>query len=81
MHYITKGTCSKAIDFTIEDGVITSCAFTSGCKGNTTGLSRMVVGQKAEDVMARLRGIICRNNTSCPDQLSRAIEEYLQQTK
>ena len=28
-------------------------------------------------VMEKLRGIPCRGNTSCPDQLSRAIEKYL----
>jgi len=27
--------------------------------------------------MDKLRGIPCRGATSCPDQLSRAIEQYL----
>lgn len=80
MHYITHGTCSKAIDLEIENGVITSCAFTGGCRGNTNGLCRMVVGRKAEDVMKMLRGVPCQGSTSCPDQLSYAIEEYLKQT-
>ncbi len=79
MRYRTKGTCSSAIDLEIENGVITSCKFTGGCRGNTQGLEKMVIGQKAEDVMRRLRGIECRSGTSCPDQLSRAIEEYLAQ--
>ena len=79
MHYKTKGTCSSAIDLKIENGVITSCKFTGGCRGNTQGLEKMVVGQNAEDVMQRLRGIQCRGGTSCPDQLSHAIEEYLAQ--
>ncbi len=77
MQYRTKGTCSSAIDLEIENGVITHCKFTGGCRGNTQGLAQMVIGQKAEDVMQRLRGIECRGSTSCPDQLSRAIEEYL----
>ena len=79
MRYKTHGTCSTAIDLEIENGVITQCQFTNGCRGNTTGLSRMVIGQKAEEVMQKLRGIPCRGNTSCPDQLSRAIEQYLEQ--
>jgi len=29
--------------------------------------------------MNRLRGVQCRGGTSCPDQLSRAIEIYLDQ--
>ncbi len=81
MHYKTKGTCSSAIDLEIEDGKITACKFTGGCRGNTNGLARMVVGQDARDVMTRLRGIPCQGDTSCPDQLSRAIEQYLRQAQ
>ena len=81
MHYKTKGTCSSAIDLESEDGKITACRFTGGCRGNTNGLARMVVGQDARDVMTRLRGIPCQGDTSCPDQLSRAIEQYLRQAQ
>ena len=58
---------------------ITSCRFTNGCRGNTDGLARLAVGQDAREVMNRLRGVQCRGGTSCPDQLSRAIEIYLDQ--
>lgn len=79
-HYKTRGTCSTQIDLDIdENGVITSCAFINGCRGNTQGLARMVIGRKADEVKELLRGIPCRGNTSCPDQLSRAIEAYQQQ--
>ncbi|MDY4009411.1 MAG: TIGR03905 family TSCPD domain-containing protein [Candidatus Limiplasma sp.] len=81
MHYKTKGTCSSAIDLEIEDGKITACHFTGGCRGNTNGLAKVVVGQDAKEVMERLRGIPCRGDTSCPDQLSRAIEQYLNEHK
>ena len=81
MHYKTKGTCSSAIDLEIEDGKITACKFTGGCRGNTNGLARMVVGQDARDVITRLRRIPCHGDTSCPDQLSRAIEQYLRQAQ
>ena len=76
MHYKTKGTCSTAIDLNIEDGKITECSFTGGCRGNTQGLAKLVIGQDAQEVMQRLRGIPCRGQTSCPDQLSHAIETY-----
>ena len=72
-HYITSGTCSTAMDIAIEDGIITACSITNGCRGNTQGLSKMVIGRKAEDVKALLSGIQCRNGTSCPDQLAKAI--------
>ncbi len=77
MHYRTRGTCSTAIDLEIVRGVITKCAFANGCRGNLIGLSRMVVGHDAREVAQSLRGIPCRGNTSCPDQLSKAIEQYL----
>jgi uncharacterized protein (TIGR03905 family) len=81
MRYRTYGTCSTAIDLQIQDGVITSCAFINGCRGNTLGLSKMVAGQNAVEVMNKLRGINCQNGTSCPDQLSRAIERYLNENQ
>ena len=75
--YKTNGTCSTQIDLEInEEGVITYCKFTRGCAGNTEGLARMVIGQKAEEVASRLEGVPCRGTTSCPDQLSRAIRAY-----
>ena len=74
--YKTHGTCSTQIDLEIRDGIITYCKFTRGCTGNTEGLARMVIGQKAEDVAARLEGVPCRGKTSCPDQLSKAIRAY-----
>ena len=76
MHYKTHGTCSSEIELEIQDGIITHCKFIGGCKGNTQGLAKMVIGCKADEVAEKLAGIPCRGNTSCPDQLSRAIREY-----
>ena len=75
-HYRTRGTCSTDMDLEIRDGVITHCEIHNGCPGNTRGLATMVTGQKAEEVAARLEGIQCRNGTSCPDQLAKAIRAY-----
>ena len=74
--YRTRGTCSTAMELEIQDGIITHCAIVNGCKGNTQGLAKMVEGQKAEDVIAKLEGIQCRGGTSCPDQLAKAIRAY-----
>ena len=74
--YKTNGTCSTQIDLEIQDGVITYCKFTRGCKGNTEGLARSVIGRKADEIAEILAGIECRGNTSCPDQLSKAIKAY-----
>ena len=77
--YRTRGTCSSAMELEIQDGIITHCVIVNGCKGNTQGLAKMVEGQKAEDVIAKLEGIQCRNGTSCPDQLAKAIRAYQEQ--
>ena len=75
-NYRTRGTCSTDIDLEIRDGIIRHCEIHNGCKGNTQGLATMVIGQNAEEVAAKLEGIQCRNGTSCPDQLAKAIRAY-----
>ena len=78
MTYKTKGTCSTLIDLDVIDGVVRNVKFTNGCNGNLQGISKLVEGMKAEDAIAKLRGIKCGfKPTSCPDQLSYAIEEAM----
>ena len=46
--------------------------------GNTVGVSKLVEGMKIKDVIEKLKGIPCGyRGTSCPDQLARALEEYI----
>ncbi len=72
----TKGTCSTQIDFDVEDHKIKNLEFTGGCNGNTKGIAALVEGQDIEEVKNRLKGIRCGfRDTSCPDQLSKALEE------
>ena len=50
--YTTKGTCSRAIEITVDDNsVITSVKFIGGCSGNTQGVAKLAEGMKAEDVI------------------------------
>ena len=80
MVYKTKGVCSQSIDVEVENGIVKHVQFTGGCNGNTKGLSAMVVGQPAEEVIRRLQGIRCgMRPTSCPDQLAEALTESLEQ--
>ena len=74
--YRTRGTCSREIRFEVQDGVISKVQFVGGCAGNTQGVSRLAVGRTVEEVIDTLRGIQCRNGTSCPDQLAQALEAY-----
>ena len=76
MRYKTSGTCSSAIDFEVEDGVVKNVKFIGGCNGNTQGISKLVEGMPVDEVISRLEGIKCGfKSTSCPDQLSNALKE------
>ena len=75
--YRTSDTCSRAINYEVENGIVTKCQFIGGCQGNTQGVARLVIGRKVEEVIALLKGIQCQNGTSCPDQLARALEQTL----
>ncbi len=77
--YTTKGTCSRSIDVELEGNIIKSVVFLGGCHGNLQGISKLVEGMSAEEAIKRLRGICCGSKpTSCPDQLSIALEEAMQ---
>lgn len=73
--YKTQGVCSQAIEYEVTDGILSACRFVGGCRGNTQGVAKLATGRKVEDVIALLKGIQCRNGTSCPDQLARALED------
>ena len=77
INYKTQGTCSQLITVTTDDNdIIQDVAFYGGCNGNLQGISRLVIGQKIDDVIQRLDGIRCgAKPTSCPDQLCRALEQ------
>ena len=73
--YKTKGTCSREINFTVEDGKVTNVQFIGGCNGNLKGIGALVEGMAIDDVIARVEGIQCGGKpTSCPDQLAQALK-------
>lgn len=70
----TSGTCAKEIKIKVnDDGIIEKVEFVGGCDGNLSGIASLVEGEKLEKIKTKLSGIICRNGTSCPDQLSKAL--------
>ena len=76
--YNTKGTCSRQIIFDVDDeNKIHNVKFIGGCSGNLQGIAKLVEGKPLAELSESLKGIKCRNNTSCPDQLARAAAEYL----
>ncbi len=79
MHYSynTKGTCSRNIQFDIDDkGVVTNVSFYGGCPGNLKALSILVDGMTADEIEKKLNGVRCgMKDTSCSDQLAHAVRE------
>ena len=74
--YKTKGTCSREITFTVENGKVTNVQFFGGCNGNLKGIAALVEGMDIQDVITRVEGIHCGSKaTSCPDQLAQALKE------
>ena len=74
--YRTHGTCSSEIIVDLEDDVVRSVRIIGGCSGNLQGISSLVRGMKAEEVIAKLKGIRCGTKpTSCPDQIAAALDQ------
>lgn len=74
--YQTEQTCSQQIDFEIVDGRLHNVVFYGGCHGNLQGVARLVEGMEVNQVLEKLEGIRCGwKDTSCPDQLCRAIRQ------
>ena len=70
-----QGVCARKIKFKVnEEKTIEEIKFIGGCNGNLAGISSLVKGSKVEEVIQKLSGITCRNGTSCPDQLSKALK-------
>ena len=74
LSYETAGSCATRIDIEIENGVILAADFINGCPGNTQAIAALVRGMAVVEAVKRLRGIACQGETSCPDQLARALE-------
>lgn len=77
MQYKMNGVCAKMLDLEIENDIITGLTIYGGCEGNRKGIMALSLGQNAKEVAKKLAGIRCgMKSTSCPDQLSQAINDY-----
>ena len=76
--YVPNGVCSSKYTFEIDDDTVKSLKIEGGCPGNLLGISKIVVGMKCEDIIKAFEGTDCRGKgTSCPDQISKALRQYL----
>ncbi len=82
MVYRTLGVCSTQIEFDIDeiDGrkCVRNVKYIGGCNGNLKGISQLVDGMPVIEVIQKLEGTTCGyKNTSCPDQLAKALRNYI----
>lgn len=67
--------CSQEMVIELEGKIIKSVTIIGGCAGNTLGISKLVEGMQIDEAIKKLKGIPCgARGTSCPDQLSIALE-------
>ena len=74
--YKTKDTCSQVISMDLDGDVVHNVKFTGGCNGNLKAIPLLIEGWTVEQIAQKLSGVICgRRQTSCADQLARAVRE------
>ena len=80
--YRPTGVCSRQIFLELDGDKIVNVSFLGGCSGNLQGISSLVKGMKITDAIDRLKGIDCGGRgTSCPDQLSMALQAAVDSRK
>ncbi|HYA93706.1 MAG TPA: TIGR03905 family TSCPD domain-containing protein [Thermodesulfobacteriota bacterium] len=69
------GICPKEIHLDIEGGILKQLSFLGGgCRGNSHLICKILQGKRIEELIPLLKGIPCREGTSCPDQVAKALE-------
>ncbi len=77
----TQGVCPPEIHFELNGDVLEEVRFMGGgCPGNASLVSRLLKGRPVDEILPVLAGIGCREKTSCPDQLSVALQKAMQGT-
>lgn len=81
IEFTPNNVCSRKMIVEYEGDTITNVEIIGGCRGNTQGIAKLLVGMKVNDVISRLEGIECPGSrtrtTSCPDQLAKGIKSNL----
>ena len=75
-----RGTCSVLTKVELNnDHTIENVEVLGGCNGNLKGICQLLKGMKEEDAITRMKGTTCGSKpTSCPDQISLALQEALE---
>lgn len=77
--YVTSGVCARKISFEIsENNTLHNVVFMGGCPGNLKAIAKLVEGMEITKVIELLEGNTCgMKNTSCADQLTKALKERI----
>ncbi len=76
VQFLPSDVCSRFMEVSSEEGVVTNIEVIGGCGGNIQGIINLVVGMPVEQAIEKLSGIDCGGRgTSCPDQLSLAMKQ------
>ena len=68
--------CSQEMIIEVDGDTLKKVTIIGGCAGNTLGVANLIQGMNIDEAINRLKGIQCgKKGTSCPDQLSIALEE------
>lgn len=81
--YETENTCSKIINFNLNNNVVTNVEFLGGgCPGNLQALPKLVEGLTVEEIEEKIGGVICgRKGTSCANELAKAVRKAYNNSK
>ena len=80
--YKPTGVCASNMEFDIENNIIKDMRVIGGCPGNSLGIRALSIGNDIDYIIEKLKGIKCGfRNTSCPDQISKALEQYKKEGK
>lgn len=79
VQYQPKGVCAKMMSFKVQNGFVDDVEFVGGCNGNLKGIAILVKGMRIDEIIPKLSGLPCGSRpTSCPDQLTKALEAYIE---
>ena len=81
MHYDYRpqGVCARMIHYDLdEEKRVHNVSFDGGCDGNLKAISKLVEGQKAEELIRILEGNRCGfKPTSCAEQFSKGLRQAI----
>lgn len=80
LNFNPSGVCCREMTLELdENNKILDITFVGGCPGNMLGLRQVLIGQDALEIADKLKDIRCRDKaTSCPAELAKGIQEFLQ---